>query len=130
MIDGDLHQYMESFQATPFPSVGPLQTYTSSQLKFFKDNHDLRPEIDSAMYHLYNKGTLAKVKCYRVNKKKLRREYEELWQVQHDIWKRKLTLGGCARRMVGAWILQRIEVINRSKMQILMDEYKACRCGH
>ena len=112
MIDGDLHQYMESFQATPFPLAGLLQTYTSGQLKFFEDDHDLHPEIDSAMYHLYDKGALAEVKCYWINKKKLKREYEELRQVQHNIWKHELTLGGCAQRMAGAQILQHIEVTN------------------
>ena len=96
MIDGDPHQYIESFQATPFPSARPLRTYTLSQLEFFKDNHDLHPEINSAVYHLYDKSALAKVECYQINKKKLKWEYEELQQVQHDIWKRELTLGGCA----------------------------------
>ena len=96
MIDGDNHQYVESFQATPFPSAGPLRTYTSGQLEFFEDDHDLRPEVDSAIYHLYDKSVLAEVECYRINKKKLKREYEELRQIQHDIWKRELTIGGCA----------------------------------
>ena len=96
MIDGDHHQYIKSFQATPFPSAGPLRTYTSAQLEVFEDDHDLRPKVDSAVYHLYNKSVLAKVECYRINKKKLKREYEELRQVQHDIWKWELTLGGCA----------------------------------
>ena len=45
---------------------------------------------------------MAEVECYRINKKKLKCEYKELQQVQHDIWKQELTLGGCARRMVGA----------------------------
>ena len=129
MINRDPHQYVESFQVTPFPSARPLHTYTSSQLEFFKDDHDLCPEVDSAVYHLYNKSMLAEVECYRINKK-LKREYEELWQVQHDIWKCELTLGGCARHMAGARILQRIEVINQSKMRILMDEYKAHHHGH
>ena len=129
MIDGDPHQYVKSFQATPFPSAGPLHTYTSSQLEFFKDDHDLHPEVDSTVYHLYNKSALAEVKCYWINKKKLKQEYKELWQVQHDIWKCKLTLGGCAQRMAGAWILQHIEVVNRSRMWILMDEYKAHHHG-
>ena len=130
MIDGDPHQYVESFQATPFPSAGPLRTYTSSQLEFFEDNHDLRPEVDSAVYHLYDKSTLAEVECYWINKKKLKREYEELRQIQHDIWKRELTIGGCARRMAGARIYQRIEVINRARLRILMDEYKSRHHGH
>ena len=125
MIDGDHHQYVESFQATPFPSAGPLRTYTSGQLEFFEDNHDLRPKVDSAIYHLYDKSTLAEVECYRINKKKLKWEYEELRQVQHDIWKRELTLGGCARRLAGAHVYQRIEVVNRARLRILMDEYKA-----
>ena len=129
MIDGDPHQYVESFQATPHPSAGPLRTYTSGQLKFFEEGHDLRPEVDSAVYHLYNKSALAEVECYRINKKKLAREYEELRQIQHDIWKRELTIGGCACRMAGARIYQRIEVINRARLRILMDEYKARRCG-
>ena len=129
MIDGDPHQYVKSFQATPFPSAGPLRTYTSSQLKFFEDNHNLRPEVDSAVYHLYDKSALAKVECYQINKKKLKREYEELRQIQHDIWKRELTIGGCARRMAGARIYQRIEVVNRARLRILMDEYKARRRG-
>ena len=129
MIDGDSHQYVESFQATPFPSAGPLRTYTSNQLEFFEDDHDLRPEVDSAVYHLYDKSALAEVECYRINKKKLKREYEELRQIQHDIWKRELTIGGCARRMAGARIYQRIEVINRARLRILMDEYKARRRG-
>ena len=128
MIDSDPHQYVESFQATPFPSAGPLRTYTSSQLEFFEDDHDLRPEIDSAVAHLYDKSAMAKVECYRINKK-LKREYEELRQIQHDIWKRELTLGGCACRLAGARVYQRIEMVNRARMRILMDEYKACHCG-
>ena len=78
MIDGDPHQYIESFQATPFPSTRPLHTYTSSQLEFFEDDHDLHPEINSAVAHLYDKSVTAEVECYRVNKKKLKREYKEL----------------------------------------------------
>ena len=112
MIDGDPHQYVESFQATPFPSAGPLCTYTSGQLKFFEDDHNLCPEVDSTVYHLYNKSAMAEVKCYQINKKKLKWEYEELQQVQHDIWKRELTLRGCAQQMAGAWIYQHIEVVN------------------
>ena len=112
MINGDPHQYVESFQATPFPSTRPLCTYTSGQLEFFEGDHDLRPEVDSAIYHLYDKSAMAEVKCYRINKKKLQQDYKELWKVQHDIWKRELTLGGCARRMVGARIYQHIEVVN------------------
>ena len=128
MIDGDPHQYVESFQATLFPSAGPLCTYTLSQLEFFEDNHDLCPEIDSAVAHLYDKSAMAEVECYRINKKKLKHEYEELRQVQHDIWKCKLTLGGCTRRMAGARIYQCIEAVNQARLQILMDEYKAhCR---
>ena len=80
------------------------------------------------MYHLYDKSARAEVECYRINKKKVRQEYKELRQVQHDIWKHELTLGGCARRMAGAWIYQRIEAVNRAQLHILMDEYKAhCR---
>ena len=127
MIDGDHHQYVELFQATPFPSASPLRTYTSGQLEFFKDDHNLRPEVDSTVYHLYNKSALAEVECYWINKKKLKREYEELWQVQHDIWKRELTLGGCVRRLARARIYQHIEVVNRARLHILMDEYKARR---
>ena len=129
MIDGDPHQYVESFQATPFPSAGPLCTYTSSQLKFFEDDHNLRPEIDSAIAHLYDKSAMAEVECYWVNKKKLKREYEELRQIQHNIWKQELTLGGCDRCMAGARIYQCIKMTNRARMHILMDEYKARRHG-
>ena len=74
MIDGDPHQYVESFQATPFPSARPLRTYTSGQLEFFKDDHNLHPKVNSAVYHLYDKSVLAEVKCYWINKKKLKRE--------------------------------------------------------
>ena len=96
MIDRDPHQYVESFQATPFLSAGPLRTYTSSQLEIFESDHDLRPEVDSAVFHLFDKGAMAEVECYRVNKKILKREYEEMCQIQHNIWKWELTLGGCA----------------------------------
>ena len=129
MIDGDPHQYVESFQATPFPSARPLRTYTSSQLEFFKDDHDLCPEIDSAMAHLYDKSAMAEVECYQINKKKLKCEYKELRQIQHDIWKQELTLGGCAHHMAGACIYQCIELVNRARLHILMDEYKARRRG-
>ena len=129
MIDGDPHQYIESFQATPFPSAGPLRTYTSSQLEIFEEDHDLCPEVDSAVFHLFDKGAMAEVECYQVNKKKLKREYEELRQIQHDIWKRELTLGGCAQRMAGAHIYQHVELVNRSKLRVLIDEYKAHRRG-
>ena len=129
MIDGDPHQYVESFQATPFPLAGPLRTYTSGQLDFFKDDHDLRPEVDSARYHLYDKSIMAEVECYQVNKKKLKCEYKELQQIQHDIWKWELTLGGCARCMAGAQVYQRIETVNRAWLRILMDEYQARRRG-
>ena len=129
MIDRDHHQYVESFQATPFPSAGPLRTYTLGQLEIFKDDHDLRPKVDSAVYHLYDKSVMAEVECYRINEKKLKWEYEELRQIQHDIWKPELTLGGCARRMAGARVYQRIEVVNRARLRILMDEYKARRRG-
>ena len=130
MVDSDPHQYVESFQATPFPSAGLLHTYTSSQLEFFKHDHDLCPEIDSVVAHLYDKSVMAEVECYCINKKKLQREDKELRQIQHDIWKWELTLGGCACRMAGARIYQCIEVVNRSRMRILMDEYKARRRGH
>ena len=130
MVDGDPHQYVKSFQATPFPSAGPLCTYTSGQLEFFEDDHDLHPEVDSTVYHLYDKSVLAEVECYWINKKKLKCEYKELRQVQHDIWKRELTLGGCAHRMARAQIYQHIEVVNRARLCILMDEYKARRHGH
>ena len=129
MIDGDPHQYIKSFQATPFPSAGPLCTYTSGQLEFFEDDHDLHPEVDSAVYHLYDKSVLAEVECYQLNKKKLKREYEELRQVQHDIWKRELMLAGSARRMAGARVYQHIKAVNRARLHILMDEYKARHRG-
>ena len=127
MIDGDPHQYVESFQATPFPSARPLHTYTSSQLEVFEDDHDLRPKVDSVVHHLYDKSAEVEVGCYWINKKKLKREYEELQQIQHDIWKRELTLGGCARRMAGARIYQWIKIVNQARLRILMDEYKAHR---
>ena len=129
MIDGDPHQYVESFQATPFPSAGPLHTYTSGQLELFEEDHDLHPEVDSVVHHLYDKSIQAEVECYRINRKKLKHEYEELRQIQHDIWKRELTLGGCARCMAGARVYQRIETVNRAQLRILVDEYKARRCG-
>ena len=129
MIDGDPHQYVESFQATPFPSASPLRTYTSSQLEIFEDDHDLQPEVDSAVFHLFDKSAVVEVECYHINKKKLKREYEELRQIQHNIWKREMTLGGCARCMAGARIYQRIELVNRSKLQVLIDRYKAHHCG-
>ena len=78
MVDGDPHQYIKSFQATPFPSARPLRTYTSSQLELFEEDHDLRPEVDSVVHHLYDKSVMAEVECYWINKKKLKREYEEL----------------------------------------------------
>ena len=78
MIDGDPHQYVESFQATLFPSAGPLHTYTSSQLELFEEDHDLRPKVDSAIHHLYNKSVMAEVECYRINRKKLKQDYKEL----------------------------------------------------
>ena len=129
MIDGDPHQYVESFQATPHPSAGPLRTYTSGQLEFFEEDHNLRPEVDSAVHHLYDKSVMAEVECYRINKKKLKREYEELRQIQHDIWKHELTIGGCACRMARARVYQRIKAVNRARLRILMDEYKARRHG-
>ena len=124
MIDDDPHQYVESFQAAPMPSIGPLRTYTPSQLEFFEENHDLRPEVDEAAHQLYDKGVLAEMECYRRNKVALERNLKEEAQIQNDIWKRRLTLAGCAHRMAGARILQRIEMVNRSRLRILMQEYK------
>ena len=92
MTNGDPHQYIESFQATPMPSAGPLCTYTPSQLEFFKENHDLRPEIDEAAHQLYDKGVLAEMECYRRNKVALERDLREEAQIQNNIWKRWLTL--------------------------------------
>ena len=77
MIDGDPHQYVESFQAAPMPSVSPLHTYTPTQLEFFKENHDLRPEVDEAAHRLYDKGVLAEMECYRRNKVALERDLRE-----------------------------------------------------
>ena len=111
------------------PSVGPLRTYSPSQLEFFEENHDLHPEVDEATHRLYDKGVLAEVECYRRNKVALERDLKEEAQIQNDIWKRRLTLAGCARRMAGARILQRIEVVNRSRLRLLMQEYKHRR-GH
>ena len=128
MIDGNPHQYVESFQAAPMPSIGPLHTYTSSQLEFFEENHDLHPEVDEAAHRLYNKGVLAEMECYQHNKVALERDLREEAQIQNDIWKCRLTLAGCARRMAGAQILQRIKVVNRSRLRLLMQEYKhRCR---
>ena len=73
---------------------------------------------------------MAKVECYQINKKKLKREYKELRQIQHNIWKQELTLGGCAHCMAGARIYQCIELVNRARLHILMDEDKARRRGH
>ena len=129
MIDGNPHQYIESFQATPFPSARPLCTYTSSQLEFFEDDHDLRLEVDSTVAHLYDKSAMAEVECYQINKKKLKHEYKELQQIQHDIWKWELTLGGCTRRMAGARIYQCIKHVNWARLHILMDEYKTRHHG-
>ena len=64
MINSDPHQYVESFQAAPMPSIGPLRTYTPSQLEFFEENHDLHPEVDEAAHRLYDKGVLAEMECY------------------------------------------------------------------
>ena len=128
MIDGNPHQYIESFQATPMPSASPLRTYTPSQLEFFEENHDLRPEMDKAAHQLHDKGVLAEMECYQCNKVALEHDLREEAQIQNDIWKWRLTLGGCAHHMAGARILQRIEVVNRSKFHLLMQEYKH-RCG-
>ena len=111
MIDRDPHQYVEFLQATQFPSAGPLCTYMSGQLKLFEEDHNLRPEVDSVVAHLYNKTVMAEVECYCINRKKLKREYEELRQIQHDIWKRELTIRGCARCMAGAQVYQQIETV-------------------
>ena len=111
MIDGDPHQYIKSFQATPMPSAGPLCAYTPSQLEFFEEKHDLHPEIDEAMHQLYDHGALAKLECFHQNKVALAGDREEECQIQNNIWKRELTLAGCAHRMAGTQILQRIEVI-------------------
>ena len=129
MIDNDHHQYVESFQATPCPSAGPLHTYTSGQLKLFEEDHDLRLEVDSAVAHLYDKSIMAEVECYRINRKKLKHEYKEVQQIQHDIWKQELTLGGCARHLAGARVYQSVELVNRARLWILVDEYKARCCG-
>jgi hypothetical protein len=124
MVDGDPRQYVESFQASPMPSAGPLRTYSPSQLEFFEENHDLRPEVDEAAHRLYDKGVLAEIECYRRNKVALERDLKEEAQIQNDIFKRQLTLAGCARRMAGARVLQRIEMLNRCKLRLLMQEYK------
>ena len=124
MIDGDPHQYVKSFQATPMPSAGPLHTYTPSQLEFFEEKHDLCPEIDNAMHQLYDCSALAKLECFHWNKVALQWDREEERQIQNNIWKRELTLAGCACHMAGARILQRIKIINQSKLHLLMQEYK------
>ena len=127
MINGDPHQCIESFQATPMPSAGTLRTYTPSQLEFFEVKHNLHPEIDKATHQLYDRGVLAKVECYHQNKVALECDKREERQIQSNIWKWELTLAGCACHMAGARILQRIEVINRSKLRLLMQEYKLRR---
>ena len=109
------------------PSVDPLRTYTPSQLEFFEEKHDLRPEVDEATHRLYDKGVLAEIECYRRNKVALERDLEEEHQIQNDIWKRRMTLAGCARRMSGARVLQRIEMVNRCRLRLLMQEYKLRR---
>ena len=88
MIDSDPHQYVESFQATPMPSAGPLHTYSPSQLEFFKENHNFCPEIDDVTHQLYDKGVMAKVECYQRNKVALECDLKEEAQIQNDIWKR------------------------------------------
>ena len=113
------------WQSPPTPYLSP---YNDPPLCHTNLTHALL-SMFSAIYHLYDKSALAEVECYRINKKKLKREYEELQQVQHDIWKRELTIGGCARRLARARVYQRIEVVNRAKLRILMDEYKARRHG-
>ena len=126
MIDGNPYQYVKSFQANPMPSAGGLCTYTLSQLKFFEENHDLHPEMDEAAHQLYDQGVMAEIECYRRNKVALECDLREEAQIQNDIWKQQLTLAGCAHRMAGAWVLQRIKVVNRSKLCLLMQEYKHC----
>ena len=106
------------------PSAGPLRTYSPGQLEFFEENHDLRPEVDEAAHRLYDKGVLAEIECYRRNKVALERDLKEEAQIQNDIFKRQLTLAGCARRMAGARVLQRVEMLNRCKLRLLMQEYK------
>ena len=106
-----------------------LWAYTLAQLKFFKEGHDLRPEIDNGVHQLHDKSTMAEVGCFCATKKGLAWDYEELRQVQHSIWKCEMTLAGCACHMAGARILQRIEVINQSKLRMLMEEYKHRHCG-
>ena len=71
MIDRDPYQYVESFQATPFPSASPLQAYTSAQLEFFEEGHDLRPEINDGVHQLHDRSTTAEVGCYHATKKGL-----------------------------------------------------------
>jgi DNA-binding transcriptional MerR regulator len=127
MIDGDPHQYVESLQASPMPSAGPLRTYTPSQLEFFEEDHALRPEVDEAAHRLYDKGVVAEIECYRRNKVALERDLREIKEIQDDAWKRQMTLAGCARRMAGARVLQRIESLNRSRLRLLMQEYKRRR---
>ena len=127
MINVNPHQYVKSFQAKSMPSAGPLHTYTPSQLKFFEEKHDLCPEIDEAMHQLYNHSVLAKLECFCQNKVALKWDREEECQIQNVIWKRELTLAGYAHHMAGAQILQRIKVVNWSKLCLLMQEYKHCQ---
>ena len=126
MVDGDPYQYVESFQATPMPSAGPLCTYSLGQLEFFKEKHNLHPEVDNAVDQLHDWSAMAKVGCFCYNKEVLKQDWEELRQIENDIWKREMMSAGCTHQLAGAWILQRIKVVNWSHLCFLMQEYKHC----
>ena len=55
---------------------------------------------------------MAKVGCFCYNKEVLKQDWEELRQIENDIWKREMMLAGCTHQLAGAWILQRIKVVN------------------
>lgn len=76
------------------------------------------------MSQIHDHRAMAKLECFHWNKVALKQDREELCQIKNNIWKWELTLAGCAHHMVGAWILQKIEVVNSSKLHLLMQEYK------
>ena len=96
MVDGDPYQYVEFFQATPMPSASPLCTYSPGQLKFFKEKHNLHPEVDDTVDQLHDQSATAKVGCFCYNKEVLKQDQEELRQIENDIWKCEMMLAGCA----------------------------------
>ena len=125
MIQGNPHQYVESFQATPYPSTRPFHTYTHSQLEFFKMHHILRPEVDNAIAGTYDQSITAEVDCYCYNKEGLKCDQREYDKLGDAIWKWQLTLAGCVHCLAGTRVLQRIEMVNRACLELLMQGYKS-----